>query len=118
MITGKRIKSGRKELGLSAEAVAKKLGVSPATIYRYENGDIENPPIRLLEQLCGILKVTPIWLMGWDGYTNLINVDMELREYVEELNSREEMRELFYFAKNLTKEDIGKNIKIMKVLKN
>ena len=36
-----RIKARRKELGLSAETVAEKLGVSPATIYRYENNDIK-----------------------------------------------------------------------------
>ena len=36
-----RIKLRRKELGLSAEKVAEELGVSPATIYRYEKKDIK-----------------------------------------------------------------------------
>ena len=41
MTTGQRMKHRRKSIGLSAERVAEILGVSPATIYRYENGDIE-----------------------------------------------------------------------------
>ena len=40
MDIGERIKKRRKELGLSAEQIAEKLGVSPATIYRYESNDI------------------------------------------------------------------------------
>ena len=49
MTTGERMKHRRKELGLSAEYVADKLGVSPSTIYRYENGDIEKQPGDILE---------------------------------------------------------------------
>ena len=39
MTTGERMKQRRKEIGFSAEKVAERLGVSPATIYRYEKGD-------------------------------------------------------------------------------
>lgn len=65
MSTGERMKSVRKARGLSAETVAKKLGVSPATIYRYEKGDIEKVPGDLLEPLSSILGTTPAYLMGW-----------------------------------------------------
>ena len=41
MSIGDRIKERRKALGLSAEALAETLGKSPATIYRYENGNLE-----------------------------------------------------------------------------
>ena len=44
MTTGQRMKQQRKKIGLSAERVADALGVSPATIYRYEKGDIEKVP--------------------------------------------------------------------------
>ena len=40
MGVGERIKARRKEIGLSAEQVAKELGVSPATVYRYDSNDI------------------------------------------------------------------------------
>lgn len=66
MTTGQRMKARRKELGLSAEFVADKLGVSPATIYRYEKGDIEKTPGNILEPISRILKTTPAYLMGWE----------------------------------------------------
>lgn len=61
-----RIKARRKELGLSAETVAEKLGVSPATIYRYENNDIKKFPTEILEPLAKVLHTTPAYLMGWE----------------------------------------------------
>ena len=61
-----RIKLRRKELGLSAETVAEKLGVSPATIYRYEKKDIKKFPTDILEPLARVLKTTPAFLLGYD----------------------------------------------------
>lgn len=63
---GSRIKSRRKEIGLSAERVAELLGVSPATIYRYENGDIDKVPGDRLAPIAKVLNTTPAYLMGWD----------------------------------------------------
>ena len=59
-----RIKIRRKEIGLSAEAVAERLGVSPATIYRYENNDIKKFPTDILEPLARVLHTTPAYLLG------------------------------------------------------
>ncbi len=68
MTTGQRIKSRRKEIGMSAESLAEALGVSPATIYRYENGEIEKVPGDRLEPIANALHTTPAYLMGWaDG---------------------------------------------------
>ena len=66
MTTGERMKQRRKEIGLSAEKVAERLGVSPATIYRYEKGDIEKVPVDIFAELAKILQTTPAYLMGWD----------------------------------------------------
>lgn len=71
---GERIKACRKELGVSAEYVAKKLGVSPATIYRYEKGDIEKMPANILEPISKILGTAPAHLMGWDDTTEVMNL--------------------------------------------
>lgn len=67
MTTGQRMKSRRKEIGLSAERVAEILGISPATIYRYEKGDIEKVPGHLLGPIAKALQTTPAYLMGWDS---------------------------------------------------
>lgn len=65
MTTGQRMKFRRKQIGLSAEKVAELLNVSPATIYRYENGDIEKVPGDRLAPIAAALNTTPAYLMGW-----------------------------------------------------
>lgn len=62
---GERIKQARLALGYSAEQVATFLQVSPATIYRYENGDISKLPSKFIKPLAEFLCVTPEYLMGW-----------------------------------------------------
>ena len=59
MSTGQRMKARRKELGLSAEYIANHLNLSPATIYRYENGDIDKVPGDILEPLAAIFANNP-----------------------------------------------------------
>ena len=63
---GARIKECRKREGLSAEELAKKLGKNKATVYRYENADIKDLPITILEPLAKALNTTPAYLLGWD----------------------------------------------------
>lgn len=62
---GDRIKEARLALGYSAEQVAAFLGVSPATVYRYENGDISKLPSKHVKPLADFLCVSPSYLMGW-----------------------------------------------------
>ena len=62
---GDRIKQARLKLGYSAEQVAAYLGVSPATIYRYENGDIAKLPSKHIKPLAEFLCVPPAYLMEW-----------------------------------------------------
>ena len=62
---GERIKQARLALGYSAEQVAAFLHVSPATIYRYENGDISKLPSKHIKPLAEFLCVSPEYLMGW-----------------------------------------------------
>ena len=87
MTAGQRMKEKRKELGLSAEFIADKLGVSPATIYRYEKGDIEKIPGNILEQISKILKTTPAYLMGWE---EMMRVGMEISRRRKALNMSQE----------------------------
>lgn len=65
MTTGNRMKSRRKELGIPVDTVAAALGVSVATVYRYESGEIEKVPGTILEPLAKVLHTTPAYLMGW-----------------------------------------------------
>lgn len=63
------MKDRRKAIGLSAERLAEMLGISPATIYRYENGDIEKVPGDRLGPIANALQTTPAYLMGWESET-------------------------------------------------
>lgn len=65
MTIGERIKNRRIELGYSVEQLAEKLGKNRATIYRYENGSIEDLPTQVLEDVAKALKISPAELMGW-----------------------------------------------------
>ena len=60
------MKQRRRQIGMSPERVAEILGLSPATIYRYENGDIEKVPGDRLEPIAKALQTTPAYLMGWE----------------------------------------------------
>ena len=66
MTTGDLIKARRKEIAMSAERLAEKVGVSPATIYRYEKGDIEKVPVDVIKDIVKALNTTPAYLMGWE----------------------------------------------------
>ena len=66
MTTGDLIKARRKEIAMSAERLAEKVGVSPATIYRYEKGDIEKVPVDVIKDIAKALNTTPAYLMGWE----------------------------------------------------
>lgn len=119
MTTAERMKLRRKELGMSAEYVADKLGCSPATIYRYEKGDIEKMPMDILTPLASILHTTPAYLMGWAEESPFqVNNDPELTAYLEELRTRPEMRMLFSVAKDAAKEDVERAVAIIEALRN
>lgn len=81
MNIGNRIKQRRIDLDISAEDLAVMIGKSRATIYRYENGDIENLPTTVLEPLAEALETTPAYLMGWENDSNNYdNYDLEIPE--------------------------------------
>lgn len=66
MAYGDLIKEKRKNLGLSAETVAEKAGISPATIYRYENGSITSPRMDVLRKIANVLHEDPYTFIDWD----------------------------------------------------
>lgn len=71
MTVGERLKRRRKELGMSAEAVAEKLGCSPSTVYRYENGEKNKMGIDKLKPIAEAINTSPAYLMGWEDEETL-----------------------------------------------
>lgn len=62
---GENIRLRRKQLGMTLEEVAAKVGVSRQTMSRYETGVIGNIPSDKIEKLALALETTPAYLMGW-----------------------------------------------------
>ena len=129
MRIGERIKQRRLELGYTADALAKLLNKNRATIYRYENGDIENMPIDVLEPLAKALNTTPAYLMGWQephqqnesiisNQTEGYYIDPETAEFAEYLRTRPGARMLFSAAKDITKEEMEETVKYIEFLKS
>lgn len=63
---GNRIKQCRLAAGLSVDELAEKLHKNRATVYRYENDDIKDLPITILEPLAQALNTSPAYLLGWN----------------------------------------------------
>lgn len=57
--------SRRRELGITLDDIARHVGVSGATVSRWEHGDIENIKRDKIAKLAEVLKVSPGYLMGW-----------------------------------------------------
>lgn len=70
MKIGDKIKERRLELGYSVDQIADMIGKNRATIYRYENNEIENLPTTVLEPLAKVLMTTPAHLLGWEDKYN------------------------------------------------
>ncbi|MFR3114479.1 MAG: helix-turn-helix domain-containing protein [Dialister sp.] len=65
------IKNRRIELHLTLEDVAKCVRVSPATVSRWESGDIANMRRDKIALLSSVLQINPMVLMGWEDENGL-----------------------------------------------
>lgn len=57
----------RKEMGLTLLQIAEAMGVSEATVQRWESGNIKTLRYAKIGRLADILQVTPAALMGWEN---------------------------------------------------
>lgn len=106
MDIGDRIKQARLALGYSAEQVADFLQVSPATVYRYENGDISKLPSKFIKPLAEYLCVTPEYLMGWS----------EESAPVQDLPKNDDIRLLIRGLNKLSPEQLKQAKNVMKAM--
>lgn len=93
------LKTRRLELNLTLEEVASQVKVSPATISRWESGDIANMRRDRITALSKALQISPAVIMGWeqpedntkaiiDAYNKLSPAAQQrAREYLEDLLS-------------------------------
>ncbi|MBF1757663.1 MAG: helix-turn-helix transcriptional regulator [Veillonella sp.] len=70
---GNKLKSLREHKKLTLDEVAKKIGTSRQTLFKYENGIVTNIPSNKIEDLAGIYGVSPAYLMGWEDDKQIKN---------------------------------------------
>lgn len=104
MTVGKRIKLRRKELGMSADKLGELIGKNRATVFRYENGDIERMPIDIIEPIAEALMTTPAYLMGWE---NEQKKNDALADIVLRLRTDDELFDVVNAICNLDKEKLS-----------
>ena len=64
--TGQRIKSLRLAKNMTLEELGQKIGVTKATINKYENGLVVNLKRKVIADLAEALETSPAYLMGWE----------------------------------------------------
>ncbi len=63
---GERIRSLRKNAGMTQDELGEKLGVSKTIVNRYESGIIENIKRSTIEAMCKLFDVSAGYLLGID----------------------------------------------------
>nr|WP_316624594.1 helix-turn-helix transcriptional regulator [uncultured Ruminococcus sp.] len=112
----RRLKECIEESGLTYEQLEKKTGISRSSLQRYANGVTAKIPVDAIQSIADALGVKAEYILGWDDEKPSPE-DSELREYLEELKNRPEMKMLFKTLKGTSKEDVEKTVKIIEALK-
>ncbi|KZU68668.1 LexA family protein [Lactiplantibacillus plantarum] len=107
MNVGDRMKSIRKQQGISADQLAESIGVSRSTIFRYEKGDIEKMPIEVVANVASSLHVSLIDLMGISNDS----ISEKITEIVSKLNTNRQQN-VYNYADNQLKEQNGKVVNL------
>lgn len=63
-VVGERMRTRRKELGMTLDDISMEIGVARSTVQRYETGAIEKLKLPVIEAIARVLRVTPEWLVG------------------------------------------------------
>ncbi len=102
--------------GMKAVDIAKLLNVSKSTVSSWLNAQ-KTPRMDKIESLAGHFGVAKSELIE-NGGAGLINGDPELTDYLNELQTRPEMRMFFSLAKDATKADVELAVKMLEALRN
>ncbi len=111
------IANRRKELGLTLEEVANKVGVSKSTVKKWESGFIKNMRRDKMGLLAEALQLSPMDLLedtpATDGYYD----DPDTAELAEKLRTDPELKVLFSAAQDLSPEEMQQAANYIRFLK-
>src|SRR5690606_1361170 len=81
MGVGERIKYVRESRNKTLLEVAEYLGVTEATVQRYESGNIKNLKLDTITKIAEFLNINPSYLMGWSAVSEDIQTIKEYTYY-------------------------------------
>lgn len=67
---GNNVKKYRKERDLTLKELAEKIGLTEATVQKYEAGNIKKIDVEMLKKISDALRVAPEQLTGWGDNEN------------------------------------------------
>lgn len=86
MTLGSRIKNIRKQMKITQQQLAKRAGVSQATVSDYENDVTKNHRADELMRIAAALETTPEYLLEGIGPESIKNATSDLDALVESFN--------------------------------
>ena len=97
---GDRLTAAREATGMTLESLAKRLGVKPSTLRKWED-DLSEPRANRLSILAGLLNVSIMWLINGEGEgvdnpdvepvpEDMTDIILEIRELKSDLHAKAE----------------------------
>lgn len=83
---GKRIKSRRKQLGLTQKQLGELVGLSEGSVSRYESGSIKDAPTQKLNDFAKALSIEVAWIIGFKAETDKFQMAHDLVDRIQELD--------------------------------
>ncbi len=101
MTIGDKIKTLRKDKGITLEEIAFELNTQKATIWKYENNHIKNIPMEKLKGLAKILETTVVYLIEEDcsKEKKTFNNADDIRSTIDNLQLAEKLWNMPHFEK-------------------
>ena len=119
MLIGDRIAARRKELNMTQEELARKMGYkSKAAISKIET-NVNDITQSTVVKFAEALQTSVAYLMGWEEEKAqpAQENDAELLEYLEYLRTRPEARILMSTMRGATKEEVEENVRVIEALR-
>lgn len=97
---GDRLTAAREATGMTQESLAKRLGIKPSTLRKWED-DLSEPRANRLSILAGLLNVSIMWLINGEGEgvdnpdiepvpADMTEIILEIRELKSDLHAKAE----------------------------
>lgn len=107
------IKNRRSELGLTLKDIADAVGVSEATVSRWESGDIKNMKRNKIADLANVLRISPGVIMGWEEPQEHY-LTPETARLAQEMFEDPDVRSFFHMKRTMNPEVFSSHFRFMK----